>query len=92
VPGVAVGATLNPLGAKSPLGAIVHVVPARITGVAGACESTHAPASARLNPPPLIVTASPVGPEFGVSVIDGAGIVKLACAVSPVVVPFSWTV
>src|SRR5208282_2513595 len=83
-PGVAVAATLNPLGANCPLGVIVHVDAAKITGAAGACEMTQTPASPRLNPPPLIVTASLIGPEVGVSVIAGVGIVKLACPVSPV--------
>ena len=92
VPGVAVAATLNPLGASCPLGAMVHVVAPATTGAAGACEITHTPASARLNPPPLIVTAVLIGPEDGVSAIDGVGIVKVACAVSPVVVPFMVTV
>ena len=91
-PGVAVAATLNPLGANCPLGVIVQVDAATITGAAGACEITQTPASARLNPPPLMVTASLIGPEVGVKVIDGAGIVKLACATSPVVVPVSVTV
>jgi hypothetical protein len=91
-PGMAVAATLNPLGANCPLGVIVHVDEATTTGAAGACEITHTPASPRLKLPPLMVIASPTGPEVGVSVIAGAGIVKLACAVSPVVVPDSVTV
>lgn len=92
VPGVAVAATLNPLGAIFPLVSMVHVDAATITGAAGAWEITHTPASARLNPPPLMVTAVLTGPKVGVSTIAGVGIVKDACAVSPVVVPFRVTV
>ena len=92
VPGVALGATLNPLGAIFPLVSMVQVDAATITGAAGAWDIVHTPASARLNPPPLMVTAVLTGPEVGVRVIAGVGIVNVACAVSPVVVPFRVTV
>jgi len=94
VPGVAVVATLNPLGAIFPLVSMVHVEAATMTGAAGACEIIQgfAAKSTRLNPPPLMVTAVLTGPEAGVSTIAGVGIVKDACAVSPVVVPFRVTV
>ena len=39
-----------------------------------------------------MVTASLMGPDVGVSVIVGVGIVKVACAVSPAGVPFRVTV
>ena len=83
VPGVVALTTLNPAPANCPLVLIVHVEFPAIPGAAGACEMTQVPASPRLNPPPLIVTVVPNDPEGGVSVIAGAGIVKLACAVSP---------
>jgi hypothetical protein len=86
VPGVAVAATLNPLGAIFPLVSMVHVEAPTITGAAGACEITQGfrAKSPRLNPPPVMVTGVLTGPEVGVSVIAGAGIVNCCCAVSPV--------
>ncbi len=77
VPGVALGATVNPLPDNWPDAVIVHVAEATITGLDGDWPKVHVPTSPELNPPPVTAIWAPIAAAFGVGTMNGALVVTV---------------